>query len=104
MRKITRFFREAYAELRKVVWPTRRRAAKLTMMVVTVTVAMSAFLATVDYGLNQGIKAVIDSTQKSETQSPTGNTAPAGAAQPIQIPGGDASTTQQVPAQQQPTQ
>lgn len=98
MRKITRFLRESYAELRKVVWPTRRRAAKLTVMVIGVTIAMSAFLATVDYGLNQGIKAVINSTEKSDTQAPAGNTTPIDANQPLTIPGGDAST------QQQPTQ
>jgi preprotein translocase subunit SecE len=97
MRKITRFLREAYAELRKVVWPTRRRAAKLTVMVITVTIAMSAFLATVDYGLNQGIKAVIDSTEKSNTQAPAGNTSPLDPNQPLTIPGGD--TTQQQPTQ-----
>jgi hypothetical protein len=69
------------------------------MMVVVVTVAMSAFLASVDYGLTQGTKAVIDSTAKTEQ---TGSS-PQDPSQPIQIPGGDA-TTQQVPAQQAPTQ
>ncbi len=47
--RLQRTFRETIAELRKVVWPTRDEAVRLTGIVVAVVVAMSAFLGAVDY-------------------------------------------------------
>ncbi len=46
--RIVRYFRETRAELRKVVWPTRREATRLSIIVISVTVAMSAFLGVID--------------------------------------------------------
>jgi preprotein translocase subunit SecE len=46
---IARYFRQTWAELRKVRWPTRREAANLSLIVLTVTVAMSAFLGVIDW-------------------------------------------------------
>ena len=46
---IVRYFRQTWAELNKVHWPTRREATNLTLIVLAVTVAMSAFLGVVDW-------------------------------------------------------
>lgn len=46
---IVRYFRQTWAELKKVHWPTRREATNLTLIVLIVTVAMSAFLGVVDW-------------------------------------------------------
>ena len=46
---IMRYFRQTWAELRKVRWPTRREAANLSLIVLSVTVGMSAFLGVVDW-------------------------------------------------------
>lgn len=46
---IRRFYRETLGELRKVTWPTRQEATKLTKIVVIVTFGMSAFLGIVDF-------------------------------------------------------
>lgn len=46
--RIVRYFREVRAELRKVVWPTRKEATRLSLIVIAVTVGMSAFLGVVD--------------------------------------------------------
>lgn len=46
---IQRYFRETVGELRKVSWPTRQETINLTIVVVIVLVAMSAFLGTLDY-------------------------------------------------------
>ena len=35
--------------MRKVVWPSRKQTIRYTMMVIGVSVAMAAFLGTVDY-------------------------------------------------------
>ena len=45
---IIRYFRQTWAELKKVRWPSRREAVNLTVIVLAVTVAMSAFLGIVD--------------------------------------------------------
>ena len=45
---IARYFRQTWAELKKVRWPTRREATNLTLAVLAVTVIMSAFLGLVD--------------------------------------------------------
>jgi preprotein translocase SecE subunit len=44
-----RYFRQTWAELHKVHWPTRSEATNLTLIVLAVTVAMSAFLGVVDW-------------------------------------------------------
>ena len=45
---VIRYFRQTWAELKKVRWPTRREAANLSLIVLSVTVVMSAFLGVVD--------------------------------------------------------
>ena len=45
---IVRYFRQTWAELRKVRWPNRREALNLTLIVLSTTVVMSAFLGVVD--------------------------------------------------------
>ena len=45
---ITRYFRETWAELKKVRWPTRQEAQNLTLVVLAVTIAMAAILGLLD--------------------------------------------------------
>ena len=45
---ITRYFRETWAELKKVRWPTRQEAQNLTLVVLAVTVVMAAILGLLD--------------------------------------------------------
>ena len=45
---ISRYLREAAAELRKVSWPTRKEATQLTVIVLVVVAVMSSFLAVMD--------------------------------------------------------
>jgi preprotein translocase subunit SecE len=47
-RGITTWFREVRSELRKVVWPTRQEAMKLTSVVVVLSVIVGFFLGIVD--------------------------------------------------------
>jgi len=46
--RIVRYFKETRAELRKVHWPTRREARNLTLIVLSVTVAMALVLGLLD--------------------------------------------------------
>ncbi len=45
---IKRYLNETIGELRKVSWPTRKEAINLTIVVLVVTLSMSAFLGLLD--------------------------------------------------------
>ena len=45
---IVRWFNETAGELRKVSWPTRDEALRLTAIVMAVLIASSVFLGTID--------------------------------------------------------
>jgi preprotein translocase subunit SecE len=47
--KIQRFFQETVGELRKVSWPTRREAIRLTWIVIGVILIMAAILGGLDF-------------------------------------------------------
>jgi preprotein translocase subunit SecE len=57
--RIVRYFKEVRAELRKVVWPTRREATNLTAIVLAVTVTMSAVLGVVDWAFSKLFALII---------------------------------------------
>lgn len=57
--RVTRFWRETIAELRKVVWPTRDQAINLTIIVVVTVVGMSAFLGVIDFFLAQLVRLIL---------------------------------------------
>jgi preprotein translocase subunit SecE len=46
---IQRFFQETIGELRKVSWPTRREAIRLTWIVIGVILVMAAVLGGLDW-------------------------------------------------------
>lgn len=45
---VVRYFRETTAELRKVSWPSREEATRLTILVLVVLAVMSALLGVLD--------------------------------------------------------
>lgn len=47
--KIREFLRETIGELRKVNWPTRKEAIRLTQIVVVVILVMAAILGGLDF-------------------------------------------------------
>ena len=57
---IIRYFRETWAELKKVRWPTRQEAQNLTLIVVAVTVGMAAILGLMDLFFAWEFKGLID--------------------------------------------
>ncbi len=50
---LAKFYRETTAELKKVSWPTRAEAIKLTKVVLIVIFAMGSFLGLLDYAFSQ---------------------------------------------------
>ena len=58
MKKIIQFFKESYAELAKVVWPSREDVVSSTKVVIFSTVAVALVLGLIDFLLVLGIEAV----------------------------------------------
>jgi len=56
---ISRYIRETRGELRKVTWPTRDEAQRLTAVVLGVTAAFAAFLWIVDALFSNSIEFLI---------------------------------------------
>jgi preprotein translocase subunit SecE len=48
-KKITTFLRESFLELKKVNWPTKNETLKYTLIVIGISVAVAAFLGTLDF-------------------------------------------------------
>jgi len=58
-RGVTQFLGEVRSELRKVVWPTRREAANLTVLVIAISVAMGVLLGTIDFLFSQLFRFIV---------------------------------------------
>ena len=56
---ISQFVRESRIELRKVVWPTRQEATRLTLLVIGVSAAVGLVLGGFDYGIAQLFSLVV---------------------------------------------
>lgn len=57
--RIRLYFRDLKAELKKVVWPTRKQVINNTGVVMSVMIVMALFLFGVDSGLGAAIKAIL---------------------------------------------
>ena len=55
MNKIVQFFKDSYAELRKVVWPSREDVLASTRVVIVSTVIVAFCLGFLDFLLVRGI-------------------------------------------------
>ncbi len=57
-RFIPKFFREAWAELREVTWPTRKETTKLTIAVFIFALVFGLIVALADYGLDKVFRSL----------------------------------------------
>jgi len=58
MGKIVRFFKESYAELRKVIWPSKDEVTASVKIVIVSTIIIAAVLGLVDIILLLGVQTV----------------------------------------------
>ena len=58
MKKIVEFFKESYAELRKVIWPGREDVASSTKVVLVSVALVALILWVVDFLIFSGIDLV----------------------------------------------
>ncbi|RKX87782.1 MAG: preprotein translocase subunit SecE [Spirochaetes bacterium] len=55
MKKIIQFFKDSYAELKRVVWPSRENVAASTKVVIVSTLIFAVILGFVDFLLLKGM-------------------------------------------------
>ncbi|WP_066369527.1 preprotein translocase subunit SecE [Herbidospora mongoliensis] len=55
------FYRQAVAELRKVIWPTRKELINYTIIVLVFCLIMVGIVSALDFLLTQGVLAVFGS-------------------------------------------
>ena len=53
------FFKEAWQELKRVHWPTRKETYAATVVVLILVLIIAVFLAMVDFGLTRAIEALL---------------------------------------------
>ncbi len=58
MKKIVRFFRESYMELKRVVWPTRDTVIASTKVVLVSVFLFAVVLGIVDFVLLRGLDLI----------------------------------------------
>jgi len=56
--KIIQFIKESYAELKKVIWPSREDVISSVKVVIVSTVIVAAILGLIDFLLLVGIRAI----------------------------------------------
>jgi preprotein translocase subunit SecE len=56
---VVRYYRETVGELKKVVWPTREEAFRLTWIVLAVITIMAAILGGADYVFTQLVRILV---------------------------------------------
>ena len=58
MKKVIRFIKESYAELKKVVWPGRDDVVSSVKVVLVSTLIVAAILGLIDFLLHMGVRAI----------------------------------------------
>ena len=57
--RLTNYLSEAWAELKKVAWPTRSTVINLTLIVIAVSVAVGAYIAIIDTALHALLQQIL---------------------------------------------
>lgn len=52
-RKFGRYFKEVYAELKKVTWPSRKELTNYSVAVIVVLIILAAVIGVIDLGLGK---------------------------------------------------
>ena len=59
MNKATKFLKEVQTELKKVTWPTREQAIRLTGIVVGVSLVVGLYIGVLDYALTKVVGLIV---------------------------------------------
>ena len=57
--KITEYFKGAFSELKKVVWPTKKQTTTYSIIVISLSIGIAIFLGALDYMFNFLLNLII---------------------------------------------
>ncbi|MFA6410391.1 MAG: preprotein translocase subunit SecE [Candidatus Buchananbacteria bacterium] len=57
--RLVNYIKSSHAELKKVVWPTKKEVTQHTILVIGISLGMAAFLGIVDYLLSLILGVII---------------------------------------------
>ena len=56
--RVSLFYRQVLAELRKVIWPTRKELITYTSVVIVFVLMVIAYVSVLDFGFAKGVLAI----------------------------------------------
>ncbi len=59
MNKVTTYFREAIAEMKKVIWPTKKQTITYTIVVIALSIGIALFFGVLDFGFSLGLQQLL---------------------------------------------
>ena len=59
MTQLTKYFRDTFAEMKQVKWPTRAQAGMYTALVIVVCVVIALFVTFCDFLFSMGVNQLI---------------------------------------------
>lgn len=103
---IINYFQESFQELKKVTWPTRNQAIRLTFIVIGFCIVFTAFVGILDIGFNQGYRQLVNYAEKvapPAVVAPSAGVTGVGATsgQPVQVETTPVPVTPTTPTPQQ---
>ncbi|MFH1427937.1 MAG: preprotein translocase subunit SecE [Patescibacteria group bacterium] len=57
--KLTNYIKASFEEMKKVTWPTKKETRNYTLLVIGISLAVAAFLGSLDYIFSFGLKLII---------------------------------------------
>jgi preprotein translocase SecE subunit len=60
MGKMIGFLKESWAELKNVVWPSRKQTVRLTVAVLAITFGVAGFAAVLDYVFSKMLNLLVE--------------------------------------------
>lgn len=59
MNKVMKYILESKAELKKVVWPTKKETTNYTLLVIGISLGIAAFFGILDYFFSFGLQQLL---------------------------------------------
>ncbi len=59
MNKIVEYFKGSIAEMKKVIWPSKKQTTTYTLVVIGMSIGVAVFLGLLDYIFNIGLEVLI---------------------------------------------
>lgn len=58
-KRLIKYFREVWEEMRKITWPTREQTIRYALIVIAVSVGVAVFLGLLDFVFSLGLQQLL---------------------------------------------